>query len=56
MFEKNLTFIREPKETLLARSEGIFLLPKLLLQELKSRETMHQMRQVLRDIPDSLTM
>ncbi|KAF2018301.1 hypothetical protein BU24DRAFT_491285 [Aaosphaeria arxii CBS 175.79] len=55
LFEGNSTFIRELKETLLARSEGMFLLPKLLLQELKSKETMEQMRQVLTDIPQSLS-
>ena len=55
MFEKNSTFIRELKDTLLARSEGMFLLPKLLLQELKSKETIDQMRQVLADIPVSLS-
>jgi hypothetical protein len=55
VFSSNQTFIRELKETLLARSEGMFLMPKLLLQELRSKETIDQMRTVLHDIPDSLS-
>lgn len=55
MFASNPTFIRELKETLLLRSEGMFLLPKLLLQELATKQTMDQMRRVLHDIPPTLS-